>query len=831
MPKIIFEDAPLPPGTVFFENAVPEQIPGTISNAGPTPPGDPTQPSLDYRRQRASTPERVINEQVTKQQKHIADIAKALGGNFDPSGELDDKVLRFDIGRSDKFSERKLKFQTRYKDQFPNLQYLQVETEDGVIDVYRLDRNEPFKPVKNLRDVTYSDVAQAAAPFINEQTAAAVATVPITGGQSLTTRAAAMGVALYAGGRLQSGVEGVRGYEHTPEAEIQQRLLIDSGIGVLAETLMPGRGMLATLRDKVTKPMAGAERSALAAERQGLDPLAIGQVAESPVTRQAFFQAGGTSPVVERLTTAQRTSIHKKLDEIVQQKGFDGLSDANLQRLVQEQQNELDAILRKSNVSKSRTGQELQDAIQTWEKNNRAARDALYERATKFGQKVEFDIAPMKAKALEIEQGYLARPEADTATTGVQVNPPGKLLGPTLERLRNMHPVVTEYTENGVKYNALRQMIYLRDELHSIMRNSPNPAERKAASDLWSLSKTAMEDPLGGDRRFLSNYNRAKQAHIDREELLDKAYIKAGLEKAEPGQLTNMLLKPGNEQTIKHIREIAGPDTWGRVKEFKKNELISDPGSIQKLFDDFANDKPALDAFFSPDEQTLLKAFYGRWQQTQTPTVKKMIGDQKSLAERAIDLATKGQEGELRNVIELARNSGVDIENSMRAGIYQHVLNEASTVEAAAGGRLIDPKKLIYTVDQLRKKPALNQFMGADDWQRLEDLQIYSDVVSGGMDMGGSLQRGAIVGKISAIFHPWKQASAVRQITENEIIANVLADPVSYQKLVQARQASTQNGQIARLSQAIGLVAKRLSRPNTLGPAVAVGTQNYLEQE
>lgn len=831
MANIVFDDEPLPPGTVVFENAVPKEVPPTISNAGPNPQPNVDEPFLDYKPIKGASVEGAVAAKETAHQEKLANISKALGGNFDPSGELPDKALRFDMGRSDKFSERKAKFQDKYKDKFPNLQYKTVDLADGSsVDIYRFGRDEPFKPVQNLNTTSYGDVAQGAGAVINEQTGLALATLPLTRGMGLSGRLISTPIAMYSGGRLESHVEGVRGYEHTPYGELNKNLLIDAGLAAATEFLTPGSGLISTIRESATKPMPSAGRLVTAAEREGLEPLTVGQISNSPVTRAAFQQAGGTSPRVADVVAKQRTSVHTSLQRLADDKGVDALSDVQLAKLVKEQENELDRIIRNPRMSKSEAGQDLQVAVNQWDDRNRTARDALYERAKRIGHNVEFDLTDLKERAAALRRGYLGTP-AEGVENPVQLNPMGKQISQVVDVIDRLNPVMGSFTHEGVTYNPIQQMIHMRDELYGIMRFSPNPAERRQASELWTATKDAMEDPMGGDRRFIYNYNRAKDAHTDRENMLDKAYIKAALDKAEPGQLPSMILKPGNEQTITHLKEIAGEESWNKIKDFKKTELLNDPASIGKMFEDFKDDPKALNSFFSKDEQSILSAYHGRWKETQTPTVQAVMKDRKSLGERAIQLATQAQDGELRNIVELGDKAGVDIKTALRAGVYQSILDDASTVSAEAGGRLIDPQKVITKIESLRKKPALNQFMRPEDWDRLTDFQLYSDVLTQGIDTGGSMQRGAIVGKITSLTSPLKQASALRRITENDIIANILADPVTADKLASARAATTSTTGTSRLANTFALLARRLSRGEGTLPTAVVAGQNLYQQE
>ena len=261
-------------------------------------------------------------------------------GNFAPGEGLEDFGFRFDAARSDKFSEVVRKFQKK----FPNGSMFPMELDNGELGVfYRKENGEPwreFKPPDTSPIPSVGDLGTIAGATVSEPTAAGVAGFamagPVGGG---------IGTALGVG--AQSQIEDLRGFEDSTTGEVIKQavtegslaLAFDAGIGIASRVAQLGvpRGKGSAL----FKKDASFEEAVAGAQRQELDPLAIGQVGKT-LTRRAFRQTGGTNDTVKDLARDQVFTLRTRLQQNITEAAIEGFGDVELARLTYLQAKEVE---------------------------------------------------------------------------------------------------------------------------------------------------------------------------------------------------------------------------------------------------------------------------------------------------------------------------------------------------------------------------------------------------------------------------------------------------------------------------------------------------------
>ena len=150
------------------------------------------------------------------------------------------------------------------------------------------------------------------------------------------------------------------------------------------------------------------------------------------------------------------------------------------------------------------------------------------------------------------------------------------------------------------------------------------------------------------------------------------------------------------------------------------------------------------------------------------------------VAERAVKFVETASRAEIARAVAASGGPDSSFMVSIKAGLYQKILNEANIVNEH-GVRQLSPKIVNEQIEKLRGK--FEGVMSEADWERLTDFQVYAAVLSQSMDAGGMIQAGAAVGNLTAFLNPIRMLRAVHTLGTNALTGRILASPVSYEQI------------------------------------------------
>ena len=100
--------------------------------------------------------------------------------------------------------------------------------------------------------------------------------------------------------------------------------------------------------------------------------------------------------------------------------------------------------------------------------------------------------------------------------------------------------------------------------------------------------------------------------------------------------------------------------------------------------------------------------------------------------------------GASAQIDRLIAEGGEPFVESVRAGLIENLLNDASKVNKDTLQKTIDIGKLANKIKELGNNTNLMKFFNADDLKALQDYETYVTLLSQQTDVGGKIAAGAV---------------------------------------------------------------------------------------
>jgi hypothetical protein len=178
-------------------------------------------------------------------------------------------------------------------------------------------------------------------------------------------------------------------------------------------------------------------------------------------------------------------------------------------------------------------------------------------------------------------------------------------------------------------------------------------------------------------------------------------------------------------------------------------------------------------------------------------------------------VSSKVTAGQLRTLISRSHGGkNSKLATSIKAGIYQRILNKATTLDPATNIEVLSPKIIVAEIANLKKSGKLDAVFTKHDWEVIGDFNLYASVTSESMEVGGAMQKGENIAGAFAITRPWKMLKSFHTMAQNAIVARTLAVPMSSNILLQSpgKQVTT-----SRLRNFLTAVSSSLQQEDHLG--------------
>lgn len=737
-------------------------------------------PSISASRQVSQEMEQARKARIIAKTQALQSIL----GNFDGSKGLDDAVMLGDLTRSDKLSEQRRKFLAEY----PTGDFVSVPLPGGDRQiVFRRTKSDAFHPLKAMSRGDIPEIAEMASGLLSEPSAGAAvgAVVGSSLGPLGTAGGAAIGNAVGLG--VQSLIESGRGFEDTSVGEVAVQAATDAPIVAGAELVIPGaRAALQKLRGGTIAATIGlvprARRIAQAASEEGLEGLATGQLAESTLTRGIFFQAGNTSPIVQRKVTAQQESLQRRLAELANEPGaLDALSDADLAAMVAEQNQALGPLLTRATVAREEGFDALRKGLQVWDEASSRLVNRAYNRAISASDDVFFDTSIAKEVAKDVRSG---RPVAQAAGPPQQVAELPETINRAVDIIDGLPDVLSKLQFQGKEFTAFEQLKSLRSELFDLRSNEDGPT-RRAAERLWQSLKKVMDNPVSGDPSFVEKYRTASALYANKESIKEQAVmVKALNEDISPEDFASRFFRPGAPQKLKFLMDLTPLPQQKVFKEAFITDVLAEGQrsggggrAILSRLDAYRSDPTSLRILMDEATENEVRTMAGKLRDYESGFIRRTLESDSLTAERAVELARMSP-GELGAVIRQSGGKGAETARAARAGIYKKILDRVTEENIDGTGPVVSVGKLKSEIESVRNSADLSPIFRPEDLRRLENFHLYTLAVGRRGDVGGPMQAGSVRSSITNFLNPAAQFSAAHTIIKNSLIARILASDV-----------------------------------------------------
>jgi hypothetical protein len=761
------------------------------------------------------------NEQarVAHYDKQIKD--SGLGGNFDPSQDAIDFGTEFDIARSRNTKDIHQKFNEKY----PEGDIVPTKNEFGdQAFLYRKSQQEPWKE--------YSpSFGTAAGKIATPQVAAGAAAGIATGGASALAQGAAVGGATFLGSLLNYGIEKLRGYAQDEgighaavEAGVEGGIAggVQGGVAALPAVGRYARKIADLRLSDLVRNKEYGKGFVTAAEEEGLPLPTAGQVTGDPIAQAKFKQVAGTSPVVRDTVETQKQGLKQALEKKVERDGFEGTHPDNLRRLMELQEAGLQEQLMESvpggdfaRVEGSQTKEAYKQGLDKYKQTIDAQR-------TQLGNSMEnafiqddarFNVMPLKNAWEDLKQGVSATARDEAGKVKVlEPTPALKKIGDKIEQMN-----YEVRTTDG--QSSFRQITALRDQLEKVSRTGS--AEEKAmATDLLSKVDDVLQTPAGHTPRtqaLLDQYNDLTKQHAEKLALFEGA----GAGKGD-------ILRPGNLSVVEAYKN-ARPNEFAQIANGFRTKLINQPDQIETTLKRFSNDQSVLRSFMSDEEQEAWKSYGRSWNAWKDQKIQRTLQAQNDSVQSSLDIimGTKPEMGgtghaatgaEISQMVSKIRGADSSVAGSLRAGIYQRLLDQATVTSESGGVRTLDGKKLVGAIDDLLSEESrrrLAPIMRPEDMQSLENFGKYALMIAktkeGGQIQTSNLTAG-ITSPVKFMLHPERWLLGMAQLANNQRFAKILSEPVSSRLFMEAAEEGPTPKGIRLLAGASSTALRDLSK-------------------
>lgn len=740
--------------------------------------------------------EQEANEAAEAQARFYNRVSNAVGGNFSPE-PIDEFDLIYDLARSDKPSEKVQKFKFAY----PQGEALFVPTDQkGTVMIGRKTPDEPFHLVSN-------QVAEVAEPLTNLRTVGGVLGAGVRGHGGivlgLATRLGAVAGGTTLGGLIESERERFRGFEEEERAAAYSEEL---GFGLTAgaiDALTMGAGKMASpfVRGAVGRGIGKAPsreqiienielgKTIEATDLLGLPPLTRGQIGvvgpirePNPLIQGMYWQSTSTTGVGQAQMRAARKQAREQIKEWAKS-DFRGMSDDELGRLIRRQTRLIDRVLARTDITQAEMGDQLQKAFKGYQTAMTEAKDRLYDAAFTIDDSISFDISPVKDINKVLVRGTPARGAAGRTATGkfapreevALKGRPKKVVRDVMDDIEKLDPILTKYVaKDGTISKGFEQLSDLRTRLFDARFDDHGPT-RRAANVLWKALSDVMDNPVGGSDDFVKAFRKARAANRILEANLEKRGIAQVLKAEDPGQVAARYIRPDNPNTLRTIRNIAGPKYFKNVQNYFKAQLMEDPKAGLRTLRKFeANPKVFQLLVPTKRERLLLRKRLEKEAKLLDSPLSKEFEKEALAGERAMDIIRKGTAKQMKDLVDSAGGRESELAQNLKAGLFRRALEVAEESSDKTGELLLDPVKLDNFVTQLQQSDKFDILMTGADRKVWDNLRRWAAVNRGDVDAGGQIVRGQIQ---SGITEPGRAQRALYKIGSFGIVAHILSKP------------------------------------------------------
>jgi hypothetical protein len=769
----------------------------------------PLNTRADYMNPNYFVPNYLENKKLEKELKiknRNKEASRFLEGDFIEGEDLEEAWTKFDLAKSKTLTAK----QQKWKDKYPSGVLTQItlpSTQETKL-IFKKTPQDQFRFV----DIGWNVPEIAGAAVSGE-------TVGGMGGSLLGPFGTVGGTFL--GSLAETGVEKfIRGYD-VPGlgSEVKEALTEGAIAGAFDLATRGALKIFKTIsRGGITKALDTAKFSddiAQFAEEQTLKPLVIGQVAKRPIVYSLYSQVGGTSPIVQDVTEAQLKSLRANFGKIAKDFDASQFSATELRALLKMQQDDLLKQTIKNfkggtlDESFEKSNQALTKGIERWKINSRNMRDDLYADAFKVTDDFSFDLQPLQQKAIDINRQIkmLEKQEFVEQVKGFKIGDTGveekvvsqipskrkltdvqdipKEIKDFIQKIGKLDPTVSKIQFKGQVFRPFEQMKALRTKLYYLQQEEGHTG--RLANELYNSLKQVMDNPITGSDEALRAYKDAAAYNLYRETTLKIPIVAKALKTETPEDVVRLYFSNTQPAEVKLIKELVKPEEFTTLKNAYTFNMMNDSSSLNKFVKNIKLNEKTTNLIYNPDEIKALTKYQHQISKLNKSELAKSVSKDVTNFDRFVMLSQEGPEV-LEKAIQAAGGKNSKFVQSLKAGAYKKILDDATITDPKAGLEYLDTQKVYAGLNDLYNNKNLMKFVfNKADLAKLENFGLYTILVNRGQDVGGQIQVGALASKIGSPLRPTKVVGALIKLKQNDFIAKLLSQP--YKKTLNYKQS------------------------------------------
>jgi|TARA_A100000172_G_scaffold32308_1_gene19399 hypothetical protein len=729
------------------------------------------------------------------------ELFSKFAGDFDPSTELNDNLLEFDLSKSKNLTAKQQKFKEIYPDGI--LTPLALENGDVKL-FYKKKPTDPFRFVNRGVNVPEIVGALASGEVIGGAVGSALGLR--FGGVQGSVIGTGTGTAI--GSLAETGLEKLRGYETAGlQDEIEEATtegLIATGVDLATRGLFRAYKKIKNRGNtKILDVEDYADDLARFAEKETLEPLVKGNVIKSELLQSSYSQTKITNPIALNKQRLQEASLLKKFGEMGSAFNPDLFTKRELALVLKSQSDDLvKTLFQSTDLEKPlardflEVGKDFVEGIKTWKIGSRTIRDDLYAEAFKQADDVVFDISPLQKIGTDIRKvvtgrGQLSKPEIvptglvdetgqaiTRTTTPVETAVPLDKL-PTevldvIKDLKSLNPQMTTYQG----FNPIEQLKTLRTRVFNLQQ-SEDAATKLYANKLYNGIIEVMHNPVSGNKQFLNAYQKASNWNKYREEVLNLSVIKKSLKSDTIEDIIQSKFNITQPSEVSYIKKIFAdqPDTFKMLKNSYLTDIVNDPATLNKFMKKQDLYEDVVKEIFKPDEVKAIQEFAASKSLLNTSKLKSVIENDVSNYERALVLINEGYDS-FAKTLQSQGGKKSAYGQSLKAGAFKNILDNATETSAKVGGiNKLNLTKLKKGLNELNNNKALTELLFTkEELLRLDNFNLYASTIDVASDVGGQMQKGAAGASVKDI-NPATKISVGKLYLSNSLTARILTAP------------------------------------------------------
>ena len=540
--------------------------------------------------------------------------------------------------------------------------------------------------------------------------------------------------------------------------------------------------------------------SALTAQKfaldAGLPPLSISQLAtNSPILQKMAQQVGGTSNILQAMTTAQQQALYKKAKELAKQ-DLSTLSQGNLMFTIDKLGKNIisDTVRRVQTIEGKAINVRYDDIVNDLDLYKKGMNELIDRTFTKAfssarAGNVKFDISNLAVKLDDMLTGtQIKMTKKGQKNQNLYEKIGGDLqgdLGNLLNQLKRADPNVgtISVATFGKKrtFDALKQMLTVRNKLSDIVAQKGDGAY--LARELMDEIDKVIDTPSGGSNEFKKFLADARVLTKEKTDVVNFTSLNTlfdrnaginvmktmdGIYKGNINATDLKLLK-----NFMRISKEGGTKSVSQLNNIKTMENIQD-GFIQytlanidtgaPLLKKIATEKPELFKLLVPNASTrkALLDFTDKHNWLKNSGTVKAMERELVDAEVAFNEIKNSTQKELLNKINISGGINGKYAEKLRTHVLSTILDKPNVTRISDidGSTIINGKALTKELDDLKRfagpyanlKPLFSKQGKPDEvdkeyFKNLEGIRIYGFFANMGEDAGSSFATGSVVGQ------------------------------------------------------------------------------------